>query len=301
MRRPVRGVADVDVGDDAGPAGIAGPDGVGEVAGAVGADEVHGAAGPARAESLPPRKPGDSSAEAIRASSAGELFPKSSRLEACEADIGPEGRDIPAPQGLGPPHDPLILRQDVPRPQAADGIEIVPDAPTRRASRREGGGRLRPPCAPGSGRRPARTPPGDGCTSRRPAAARSSSRRRRSPAPGLPTAALVFQGPAVEDEGVPRPSEEDRELVEQARGDADELVLRPPQDLGQVHPGRRRRGRPTAPDSPAAGAGTSRRRPASWPSWTAPRPAARRPRSPRRTRRPAAPSPPAMAQATPRT
>ncbi len=32
------------------------------------------------------------------------------------------------------------------------------------------------------------------------------------------------------------PAEEDRELVEQARGDADEVVLRPPQGLGQVQP-----------------------------------------------------------------
>src|SRR5262249_18701099 len=38
-------------------------------------------------ESLPPRKPGEDSADAIRASRAGELFSKSSRLDACEADI----------------------------------------------------------------------------------------------------------------------------------------------------------------------------------------------------------------------
>ena len=70
-----------------GPSAVSLGNGRREGVGAVGRDEVDGAAGPAAPESLPPRKPGDDSAASIRASRAGELFSKSSRLEACEADI----------------------------------------------------------------------------------------------------------------------------------------------------------------------------------------------------------------------
>ena len=48
----------------------------------------------------------------------------------------------------------------------------------------------------------------------------------------------MLQGPAVEEEDVPCPAEEARELVEEPRGDPDELVLRPAQELRQPHPGR---------------------------------------------------------------
>ena len=105
-------------------------------------------------ESLPPRKPGAASAASIRASSAGELFSKSSRLEACEADISrPNAAMSPRLQGLDPLAHPLVLAQDVPGPLAADRVEVAPSRPraararaTRAGTRRDGeSGRGTPP------------------------------------------------------------------------------------------------------------------------------------------------------------
>ncbi len=60
----------------------------------------------------------------------------------------------------------------------ADRVELAPGLfQLRQADVAEPGGPPRARVGPGSRRRPARTRPGAGCTSRRPAAARSSSRR----------------------------------------------------------------------------------------------------------------------------
>ena len=43
------------------------------------------------------------------------------------------------------------------------------------------------------------------------------------------------QGVAIEEQGMVGAAEQAGELVEQARADSDELVLGPPQGLGQLH------------------------------------------------------------------
>ena len=124
---PFGGVADVDIGFDAGLLHIGRTNGVGEGWGLVSFDEVHGAAGP-HTESLPPRKPGAWSAASTRASSAGELLAKSSRLEACEAVIKrPSPGQVAREEGLAARMARgLVLIQDVSSSQAADRVELVP-------------------------------------------------------------------------------------------------------------------------------------------------------------------------------
>ena len=60
---------------------------LGEIIGVLGAHQVDRAPGPAAPRELAPQEAGGCSAASIRASSSVELFSKSSRLDACEADI----------------------------------------------------------------------------------------------------------------------------------------------------------------------------------------------------------------------
>ena len=102
-------------------------DGLREVVGDLGSHQVDRAAGPAAPESLPPRKPGADSADSIRASSAGELFSKSSRLDACEADISrPNAPMSPTFRASTPEAHALVFAQYVPGPFSPDRVELVP-------------------------------------------------------------------------------------------------------------------------------------------------------------------------------
>ena len=188
-------------------------------------------------ESLPPRKPGAASAASIRASSAGELFSKSSRLEACEADIS--------------------------RPNAATSPAFRASTPwrTRSFSLRTCRARLRPTgsswsqsassCSSESheswnsprwgilSRKAVRDPIALGAPLvvhpvGQPARGLGVAHhdRRRGLAQGQP---VMDQRVAVEEQGMVGPAEQAGELVEQARADADELIFGPPEGLGQLH------------------------------------------------------------------
>ena len=188
-------------------------------------------------ESFPPRKPGAASAASIRASSAGELFSKSSRLEACEADIS--------------------------RPNATTSPDFSASTParTRSFSLRTCRARLRPTGRGGSqsasscssGTHESRNSPRWGIRSRNAATTRSHSARLWSYIPsarrrevleshttiagaGLPRGKpVVHERAAIEEQGMIGPSEQAGELVEQARADPHEFVLRAPEGLGQLH------------------------------------------------------------------
>ena len=285
----------MDIGDGAGPSGVAVADGLGEAPGPVRGDEVDGAAGPAGARELAAEEPGGGLGRLDqRVERRGAVLEVVAAGGVRRRHQPAEGRDVAAAERLGPLPDPLVLGQDVPRPPAADRVEVVPGAVRGRRARHRG--------ASGRPRRPRRV--------WKKATTRSHSARRRLYIPsasrrevfesqttiagaGSPSGEpLVIEAPAVEAQGVPGAAEEDRELVEQPRPDPDEVVLAPLEHLGQRHPGRVvevGRGPPPRPARP--GAGTRPATPGGSPSWTAPRRGGRRRRSPPRTRTPAAHAP----------
>ena len=170
----------------------------------LGANQVDRAAGPAGAGELSPEEAGgglgrfDQGVERRRAV-----------LEVVAAG-GVRGRHQPAEcddvarlQVLDPLAHPLVLAQDVPGSLASDRVEAGPSRPrVARATPTRAGIPLGAESGPGTPRRRARTRRASDRTSRRPAVARSWSRRRRSPGPGHPEAS--GHGPACRNRGTGR-------------------------------------------------------------------------------------------------
>ena len=283
--RPVGGAADVDVGDGAGPPGVGRGDGLGEGVGLVGRDEVHRAARPARPREL--------AAEEARATPRPTRSGRRAPASCCRSRRGwrrarrsstgrtSPGRRGPARRPRGRPAGSRSGRggHGAGRPGRARPRPI----PGRRASRRGASGRARAARAglevghDGLALGPALVVIAVGQPPRGLRVADDD--RRRGVAQRQPG---EVQAPAVERQRVPGPAEQDGELVEQARGDPDELVLRALEDPGQVQPrGVVQVGRAVGDDLGAA-ARTTPAPPGGSPSWKAPRRAGRPPRSPRR-------------------
>ena len=122
---PFRGVADVCFRGDPEPAGGDRANAFREDLGLIGPHEVNRTSGPT-SRSLPPRNPGLASAASTRASRASELFSKSSRLDACEAETAVQTPLVAGFQGNSTLTNPLILAKHMPGTLAANGIEPVP-------------------------------------------------------------------------------------------------------------------------------------------------------------------------------
>ena len=188
----------------------------------------------------------------------------------------PNSATSPRLQGLGPSQDALVLGHDVPGPLPADRVELGPSARRRSSSERSRSCSTSSPIAIAEvGDDPlallaAAVVHPVGQASRGPA-----SRRRRSPARGCPEAGGSYSGVRQSSiSGMVRPADQDGELIEQPRVDADVLVLGPLQVAGQVHPpGVVEVGPP--PRHPAS-SGRPPAPPGGSPSWRAPRRAARR-------------------------
>ena len=233
----VGGVADVDVGDEAGPSVVAGPDGFGEGFGVFGPDEVDGAAGPACSRELAARKPGDSSAASKRASRAGSCSRNRLGWRHARLTSRPQSgsrRPIGGPRPLG-----SLVRSRSGRDGPGAGRR------GRGSTSRRGAGRASRRGAGGSSCRASGLERGDDPLALGPSAVVHPVGQ---PSGGLGVAdhdrrrgvaerqEFVFERPAVEHEGVIGLAEQARKLVEQARGDTDELVFRTAQGLGQVEP-----------------------------------------------------------------